>query len=132
MTEILHIHGDQCGNQIGAKFWEVICDGTVLTTPANTSATLPSSSNEAEKSDCLQGFQFCHSLGGGTGSGMRTLLISKIREKYPSIDCLKSSSTWCSPIRHGSLMIMPSTPLAWRFDSAEFTLKEDYNYFFLN
>uniref|UniRef100_M4E9P2 Tubulin/FtsZ GTPase domain-containing protein n=1 Tax=Brassica campestris TaxID=3711 RepID=M4E9P2_BRACM len=45
MTEILHIHGDQCGNQIGAKFWEVICDGTVLTTPANTSATLPSSSN---------------------------------------------------------------------------------------
>ncbi|CAF2237994.1 unnamed protein product [Brassica rapa] len=26
MREILHIHGDQCGNQIGAKFWEVICD----------------------------------------------------------------------------------------------------------
>ena len=24
---------------------------------------------EAEKSDCLQGFQLCHSLGGGTGSG---------------------------------------------------------------
>ncbi|CAG7871185.1 unnamed protein product, partial [Brassica rapa] len=51
--------------------------------------------------------------------------------KYPkSIDCLKSSSTWCSPVRHGSLMMMPSTPLAWRFDSAEFTLKEDYNDFF--
>ena len=29
------------------------------------------------------GFQVCHSLGGGTGSGMRTLLISKIREEYP-------------------------------------------------
>lgn len=25
----------------------------------------------------------CHSLGGGTGSGMGTLLISKIREEYP-------------------------------------------------
>jgi tubulin beta len=26
MREILHIQGGQCGNQIGAKFWEVICD----------------------------------------------------------------------------------------------------------
>ncbi|KAE8730436.1 Tubulin beta-2 chain [Hibiscus syriacus] len=38
---------------------------------------------EAENCDCLQGFQVCHSLGGGTGSGMGTLLISKIREEYP-------------------------------------------------
>ncbi|KAI8549495.1 hypothetical protein RHMOL_Rhmol06G0029100 [Rhododendron molle] len=29
------------------------------------------------------GFQVCHSLGGGTGSGMGTLLISKIREEFP-------------------------------------------------
>jgi len=26
MREILHIQGGQCGNQIGSKFWEVICD----------------------------------------------------------------------------------------------------------
>ena len=32
---------------------------------------------------CAQGFQLTHSLGGGTGSGMGTLLISKIREEYP-------------------------------------------------
>jgi tubulin beta len=38
---------------------------------------------EAEGCDCLQGFQITHSLGGGTGSGMGTLLISKIREEYP-------------------------------------------------
>jgi len=38
---------------------------------------------EAEACDLLQGFQVCHSLGGGTGSGMGTLLISKIREEYP-------------------------------------------------
>jgi len=38
---------------------------------------------EAEACDCLQGFQICHSLGGGTGSGMGTLLLSKIREEYP-------------------------------------------------
>lgn len=26
MREILHIQAGQCGNQIGAKFWSVICD----------------------------------------------------------------------------------------------------------
>uniref|UniRef100_A0A5S6Q649 Tubulin beta chain n=1 Tax=Trichuris muris TaxID=70415 RepID=A0A5S6Q649_TRIMR len=38
---------------------------------------------ESENCDCLQGFQLIHSLGGGTGSGMRTLVVSKIREVYP-------------------------------------------------
>lgn len=55
---------------------------------------------EAEGTDCLQGmfffifslplsvntsagFQLTHSLGGGTGAGMGTLLMSKIREEYP-------------------------------------------------
>merc|ERR1712065_77794 len=38
---------------------------------------------EAESCDCLQGFQLTHSMGGGTGSGLGTLLISKIREEYP-------------------------------------------------
>eukprot|EP00731_Ephydatia_muelleri_P036845 Em0337g5a len=37
---------------------------------------------EAEGCDCLQGFQLTHSLGGGTGSGMGTLLVSKIREEF--------------------------------------------------
>ena len=26
MRELVHIQGGQCGNQIGAKFWEVIAD----------------------------------------------------------------------------------------------------------
>ncbi|KOS22706.1 Tubulin beta-1 chain [Escovopsis weberi] len=38
---------------------------------------------EAEGCECLQGFQITHSLGGGTGSGMGTLLVSKIREEFP-------------------------------------------------
>ncbi|KAG5405758.1 hypothetical protein IGI04_011877 [Brassica rapa subsp. trilocularis] len=53
-------------------------------------------------------------------------------EEIPSpklTDWLKSSTPWRSPIRHGS-MVMPSTPLAWRFDSDEFTLKEDFDDFF--
>ncbi|MGK3733597.1 MAG: tubulin beta [Bacillariaceae sp.] len=38
---------------------------------------------EAEGCDMLQGFQLTHSMGGGTGSGMGTLLVSKIKEEYP-------------------------------------------------
>lgn len=38
---------------------------------------------EAESCECLQGFQLTHSLGGGTGSGMGTLLLSKIKEEFP-------------------------------------------------
>jgi len=38
---------------------------------------------EIEGCDRLQGFQLCHSLGGGTGSGMGTLMLAKIKEEYP-------------------------------------------------
>lgn len=38
---------------------------------------------EAESCECIQGFQLTHSLGGGTGSGMGTLLVSKMKEEYP-------------------------------------------------
>jgi tubulin beta len=35
--------------------------------------------HEAEGCDSLQGFQMVHSLGGGTGSGMGSLIVSKVR-----------------------------------------------------
>ncbi|KAG6849284.1 hypothetical protein H0H93_009765 [Arthromyces matolae] len=35
---------------------------------------------QAEPCDALQGFQIVHSLGGGTGAGLGSLLLSKIRE----------------------------------------------------
>merc|ERR1739848_550382 len=113
MREIVHLQAGQCGNQIGAKFWEIISDehgidptGTytgesdlqlerinVYYNEASGGKYVPRAvlvdlvldvvRKEAESSDCLQGFQLTHSLGGGTGSGMGTLLISKIREEYP-------------------------------------------------
>ncbi|XP_014484482.1 PREDICTED: tubulin beta chain-like [Dinoponera quadriceps] len=159
MREIVHIQAGQCGNQIGAKFWEVISDehgidptgsyhgdsdlqleridvyynqagpkyvprailvdlepGTMdsvrsgpfgqIFRPDNfvfgqsgagnnwakghytegaelVDSVLDVVRKEAEGCDCLQGFQLTHSLGGGTGSGMGTLLITKIREEYP-------------------------------------------------
>merc|ERR1712107_250976 len=135
MREIVHLQAGQCGNQIGAKFWEIISDehgidptgaytGTsdlqmerievyyneaqglspeakargeklvsggkfvprsilVDLEPGTVDSVLDVVRKEAEGCDCLQGFQLTHSLGGGTGSGMGTLLISKIREEYP-------------------------------------------------
>ena len=38
---------------------------------------------EAEQCDLLQGFQLCHSLGGGTGAGLGTLLVARLKEEFP-------------------------------------------------
>ncbi|KAF8207024.1 beta-tubulin [Mycena galopus ATCC 62051] len=38
---------------------------------------------QAEACDVLQGFQIIHSIGGGTGSGLGCLLLSKMREEFP-------------------------------------------------
>ncbi|XP_050684694.1 tubulin beta-4B chain-like [Leptidea sinapis] len=46
-------------------------------------STLDVVRREAEGCDCLQGFQMSHSLGGGTGAGLGTLIINRIREEYP-------------------------------------------------
>lgn len=160
MREILYIMVGQCGNQMGAKFWEVISDEhgigvdgfyrgdsdlqieriQVYFTEASGGRMVPRSiltdlepgtldtirsgpygglfrpdnfafgtagagnnwakghytdgaelidnimeivNKECELCDCLQGFQIVHSMGGGTGAGMGTLLIGKIREQYP-------------------------------------------------
>jgi tubulin beta len=34
--------------------------------------------HESERCDSLQGFQMTHSLGGGTGSGLGSLILSKV------------------------------------------------------
>jgi tubulin beta len=160
MREIIQVQAGQCGNQIGAKFWEVICEEHNIDTSGQfvgsdnsvldkinvyyndirksryvprcilvdlepgvldsirsgphgklfrpdsfvfaqngagnnwakghytegaelIDSALDAIRKEAEGCDCLQGFQVTHSLGGGTGSGMGTLLVSKIREEYP-------------------------------------------------
>jgi len=38
---------------------------------------------QAESCNALQGFQILHSLGGGTGAGLGSLMLSKLREEYP-------------------------------------------------
>ncbi|KAF8565404.1 hypothetical protein P879_08390 [Paragonimus westermani] len=51
---------------------------------------------ECDACECLQGFQVVHSMGGGTSSGMSSLLIGKFHVEYPNrIIC--SFSTYPSP-----------------------------------
>ncbi|XP_075591192.1 tubulin beta chain-like [Dermatophagoides farinae] len=57
---------------------------------------------DVESCECLQGFQIVHSLGGGTGSGMGTLLINKIRSEYPD-RIIESFSVFPSPKRKAFL-----------------------------
>ncbi|XP_025220673.1 tubulin beta-6 chain isoform X5 [Macaca mulatta] len=112
MREIVHIQAGQCGNQIGTKFWEVISDehgidpagGYVgdsalqlerISVYYNESSSQkyvpraalvdlePGTMDSVRSGPFGQLFQLTHSLGGGTGSGMGTLLISKIREEFP-------------------------------------------------
>ncbi|KAL7673953.1 hypothetical protein ACOME3_000235 [Neoechinorhynchus agilis] len=160
MREIVHLQLGQCGNQMGHKFWQVICDehgigpngvyhgdssvqlqrinvyfeearcgryvprGVLIDLEPGTldairsgpygqiyrpdnymfgfsgagnnwakgyytygteiiDPTLDIVRREAEGCDCLQGFQIFHSLGGGCGSGMGSLVLSRIRDEYP-------------------------------------------------
>ena len=75
----------------------------------------------------MRGFKYLHESFCWFQMDGKNNLTCEEPEEIPSpklTDWLKSSTPWRSPVRHGSLM-MPSTPLAWRFDSDEFTLKED-------
>lgn len=38
---------------------------------------------QSESCETLQGFQLIHSLGGGTGAGLGSLVLSKLREEFP-------------------------------------------------
>jgi tubulin gamma len=38
---------------------------------------------EADGSDSLEGFVLCHSIAGGTGSGMGSYLLEALNDRYP-------------------------------------------------
>jgi hypothetical protein len=48
MREIVHIQGGQCGNQIGAKFWEVcsVCSHTTSLPALNLSVSVSVSTDQ--------------------------------------------------------------------------------------
>lgn len=42
----------------------------------------PGSDREAEGSDSLEGFVLCHSIAGGTGSGMGSYMLEALNDRY--------------------------------------------------
>jgi tubulin beta len=71
-----HIHGEFGANKNWSKAYYV--EGWECIDPV-----LENIRREAEQSDCLQGFQFVHSLGGGSGGGFGSLVLSNLRDEYP-------------------------------------------------
>ena len=61
-------------------------------------AILESVRREVESCDCIQGFQMPHSIGGGTGAGLGTCIISKLKEEYPDRIILTCSVAPCSNV----------------------------------
>ncbi|KAG6372263.1 beta-tubulin [Boletus reticuloceps] len=58
---------------------------------------------QTEACEALQGFQIIHSLGGGTGAGLGSLLLSKLREEYPD-RMLQTFSILPSPNPYNALL----------------------------
>lgn len=66
---------------------------------------------QTEKCDSLQGYQLFHSLGGGTGSGLGTLLLNKLREEEPD-RMLATFSIMPSPkVSETVVEVRPSSPI---------------------
>ncbi len=60
---------------------------------------------EAERCDSLQGFVLLHSLGGGTGSGLGSLLLRKLRDEYPHLVISTHSIT--PTVEHSTIVVEP-------------------------
>ena len=60
---------------------------------------------ETEGCDWPQGFQLFHSLGGGTGSGMGCLVLTKLMNDYPNL--IKSTFTVFPSPRASDVVVEP-------------------------
>ncbi|TVU44398.1 hypothetical protein EJB05_03837, partial [Eragrostis curvula] len=85
-----HMRSDP--DPLHSQIWRP-CSWTWSRAPWTRGAWAPTTTSTACSTSCVRRlrtataskvwFQVCHSLGGGTGSSMGTLLISEIREEYP-------------------------------------------------
>ena len=44
---------------------------------------MPGADREAGYSDSLEGFVLCHSIAGGTGSGLGSYLLEALNDRFP-------------------------------------------------
>jgi tubulin beta len=69
-----------CGNKTTANNW---CKGHNIGVEMEEEI-LDSVRKEVERCDSFHGFQFLHSIGGGAGSGLGSLIFNVVREQYYS------------------------------------------------
>ena len=67
---------------------------------------------EAEACDCLQGIQLLHSLGGGTGSGLGSLILSKLYEYNEYDNCIMQAYSITPANRDADYSVPYNTLLA--------------------
>lgn len=67
-------HGGGAGNNWGKGY----CEGETV-----QDEILEMIDREADGSDSLEGFQLCHSVAGGTGSGFGSYLLERLNDHYP-------------------------------------------------
>uniref|UniRef100_A0A915DUU9 Tubulin/FtsZ GTPase domain-containing protein n=1 Tax=Ditylenchus dipsaci TaxID=166011 RepID=A0A915DUU9_9BILA len=61
---------------------------------------------EAENADSLEGFTLCHSISGGTGSGLGSKILEQIKERYPKT-ILQTYSVFASPEQSSDVVVGP-------------------------
>jgi tubulin gamma len=64
---------------------------------------------EADGSDSLEGFTLCHSIAGGTGSGMGSYLLERLSDRYPK-KLIQTYSVFPDP-RAGDVVVQPYNSL---------------------
>ena len=64
---------------------------------------------EADNSDSLEGFVMCHSIAGGTGSGMGSYVLEHINDRFPK-KLIQTYSVFPNQVStHGSGLKLDST-----------------------
>lgn len=61
---------------------------------------------EADNSDSLEGFVLCHSIAGGTGSGLGSCLLERLNDRYPK-KLIQTYSVFPNSSESGDVVVQP-------------------------
>lgn len=61
---------------------------------------------EADNSDSLEGFVLCHSIAGGTGSGLGSYLLERLNDRYPK-KLIQTYSVFPNSAESGDVVVQP-------------------------
>lgn len=79
--------GHACGKKIEEALFEII-------------------EREVEGSDSLEGFLLCHSIAGGTGSGLGSYMLEKLSERFPK-KLIQTYSVFPNEINSSDVVVQP-------------------------